>query len=105
MRQRHDERPGASHPPIGVQQHGAGTEVHLRGVARCPFEPDGDFGRLLAAQAAHDAHDRRVAAHVAVLALERRMDRAALHAASDPALNDRAMRLGAGDGGGCHALA
>jgi hypothetical protein len=85
---------------IGVHQHRAGAEVHLCGVTWREAQPHSHLGRLFAAQGHQHAGHGRVAAGVAVLAHERRVDRLATHAGGQPARDHRAMRLYAGDGAG-----
>jgi hypothetical protein len=97
--QRHDEGPGAPRFAVGVGQHRAGAEVDLRGLGRGEAQAHGDLWRHLTAQLAQHAHDGRVAARVGVLAPERGVDGAALHASVQPGLDGRAVRLDAGDGG------
>jgi hypothetical protein len=78
-----------------VHEHRACAEVDLRGFGRSERQSHGDVGRSHRAQPPQHAHDRRVAARVGVLALQRRVDRAALHAGVEPVLHDLAQRLDA----------
>ena len=97
--QRHHEGPGTPGAAVGMDEHGAGAEVDLGGLARRKAQPHGELGGLFGAQLVEHAHHGRVAATEGVLALQRGVDGTTLHAGFEPATNHLAMRLDAGDGG------
>ena len=97
--QRHHESPGAPGRALRVHEDGAGAKVHLRGLARGKAQTYRHIGGDLIAQLVQHAHDRRVAAPVGMFALECAVDGAPLHASVEPAFDDLAMGLDAGDGG------
>jgi len=98
--QRHHEGPGAARLAVRVGEHRAGAEVHLRGIGRRERQPHRRLRRLRCAHALQHPPHRGVAAGEGVLALEGGVDRAALHAGVEPALDHLAQRLDVGDGGG-----
>jgi len=100
MAQRHHEGPGAARLAVGAGEHRAGAEVHLRGLGGREGQAHRRLWRLRSAHALQYAPHCGVAAGEGVLAFERGVDRAALHAGVEPALHDFAQGLGAGDGGG-----
>ena len=96
--QRHDEGPGAPGIAVRMDELGAGAEVDLGGLARRKAQPHGELARLLGAQVVEHAHHGRVAAAKGVLAQERGVDGTPMHAGSQPAPDDLAVRLDARDG-------
>lgn len=80
----HDERPGATHGPMFVGKHRSGAEIDLRRLGRLEVQADGG-GRGLALAQRHDQPIHRgIAARVAVIAAQRRVDRHALHTLLQP---------------------
>ena len=77
----------------GLVQHPAGVaEVYLGFLPGQPFHPHGHL-RQAGVQGADEAVHRGIAAGVAVVALERRVDRYALDSPLNPALDERAVRV------------
>ena len=89
--QRHHEAPGTPQLATrGIEQEGSGAEVDLRCLAGRELQAYGGLRWPCCVERLQHPPHRRVAAAVAVLATQRRMDRHAGHALLDPPCDESA---------------